>query len=73
MDIFIDIDMEFIDSTRVNDMLSLESLYIALDSGSQFISFLLSQTYNVLTSYILSSSPCTCTHVQNTVLTSCTA
>lgn len=73
MYIFIDIDMEFIDSTRVNDMLSLESLYIALDSGSQFISFLLSQTYNVLTSYILSSSPCTCTHVQNTVLTSCTA
>lgn len=43
--IFIDIDMNFIDSTRVNDMLSLGSLYIASDSGSQFISFLLSQTF----------------------------
>lgn len=74
--IFIDIiDMNFIDSTRVTDMLSLGSLYIhvASDSGSQFISFLLSQTYILLTSYMLSSSPCTCTHVQKSVLTSCYA
>lgn len=45
--IFIDIDMDFIDSTRVNDMLSLANLYIASDSGSQFISFLSSQTFTL--------------------------